>query len=62
MKGEPIVLKMMRSESHVFREEKGRIAPYFQGLTQRAAKIKSWMRQALATEKLRGAKKSIDLL
>ena len=51
------LLEMMRSASHAFRSWKGRIAPYFQGLTQRAARIKSRMRQALATEELRGAKK-----
>ena len=51
------LLEMIRSASHAFRSWKGRIAPYFQGLTQRAARIKSRMRQALATEELRGAKK-----
>ena len=58
----PSVLEMICSESHAFRDEKGRIVQYFQGLTQRAARTKSRMRQALATEELRGAKKSIDLL
>ncbi len=57
------VLEMICSESHAFRSGKGRIAPYFQGLTQRAARINSRMRPALAIEELRGAKnKSIDLL
>ena len=47
------LLEMMRSASHSFRDEKGRIAQYFQGLTQRRARIKSRMTQALATEELR---------
>ena len=47
------LLEMMRSESHAFRSWDGRIAQYFQGLTQRRARIKSRMRQALATEELR---------
>ena len=48
---------MICSESHAFRSGKGRIAQNFQGLTQIGAKIKSRMRQALAPEELRGAKK-----
>ena len=47
------LLEMIRSESPAFRSGKGRIAQYFQGLTQRRARIKSRMRQALATEELR---------
>ena len=42
--------EMMRSESHAFRSGKGRIAQYFQGLTQRTARINSRMRPARASE------------
>ena len=49
---------MICSASHAFRSWKGKIAQYFQGLTQRAARIKSWMTPALVTEELRGAKKN----
>ena len=47
------LLELICSESPAFRSGKGRIAPYFQGLTQRAARINSRMRQALAPEELR---------
>ena len=47
------LLEMICSESDAFRPGKGRIAPYFQGHTQRAARIKSRIRPALATEELR---------